>query len=132
MGGDERGMKARISAIACVATIGAFFASCQTPPPPIPPPPPPPPTAPMVTIEMPPPPPPAPAPMDQLNFYRLRNTPQTGVPARVALLLPLSGLSADAQAGAQALEHAAELAVLYANSPAILLMPPHAGRTPAT
>ena len=123
-------MKARISAMACIATIGAFFASCQTPPPPIPPPPPPPPTAPMVAIEMPPPPPPAPAPMDQLNFYRLRNTPQTGVPARVALLLPLSGLSADAQAVAQALGHAAELAVFDAKSPAILLMPRDDGGTP--
>ena len=84
----------------------------------------------MVAIEMPPPPPPAPAPMDQLNFYRLRNTPQTGVPARVALLLPLSGLSADAQAVAQALEHAAELAVFDAKSPAILLMPRDDGGTP--
>src|SRR5205085_7006509 len=41
-----------------------------------------------------------------------------------------AGLSADAQAVAQALEQAAELAVFDAKSPAILLMPRDDGGTP--
>src|SRR5690242_18765477 len=124
---------ARIPALACTVTIGAFFASCQTPPPPAPPVLPPTPqfAEPMIAMMPPPPvPPPTAAPMDQPNFYRLRNTPQGAIPARVALLLPLSSASPDATAVAQALEHAAELAVFDAKNTSILLMPRDDGGTP--
>jgi ABC-type branched-subunit amino acid transport system substrate-binding protein len=84
----------------------------------------------MAAMMAPPPPPPRPAPMDQPNFYRLRNTPMGQIPARVALLLPLSSPSADNRAVAQALEHAAELAIFDAKNPAILLMPRDDGGTP--
>jgi ABC-type branched-subunit amino acid transport system substrate-binding protein len=68
--------------------------------------------------------------MDQPNFYRLRNTPPGQIPARVALLLPLSSPSAENRAVAQALEHAAELAVFDAKNQTILLMPRDDGGTP--
>lgn len=71
-----------------------------------------------------------PAAMDQPNFYRLRNMAGSGIPARVALLLPLSSPSADNRAVAESLEHAAELAVFDAKSPRILLMPRDDGGTP--
>ena len=70
--------------------------------------------------------------MEQPNFYRLRNMPADAAPARVALLLPLSSPSADTRTVAQALEHAAELAVFDAKNPAILLMPRDDGGTPET
>src|ERR1700752_1648689 len=119
-------MMARIPALACAVTIGAVFAPCQTPPPPAPPllPPPPQITVPMLAMMPAPPPPLAPAaPMEQPSFYRLPNTPPGSIPARVALLLPLSSASPDATAVAQALEHAAELAVFDAKNTSILLMP---------
>ncbi len=84
----------------------------------------------MIMAMAPPPPPPPPAPMDQPNFYRLRNMAPGGIPARVALLLPLSSPSAENRAVANALEHAAELAIFDARNPAILLMPRDDGGTP--
>jgi ABC-type branched-subunit amino acid transport system substrate-binding protein len=68
--------------------------------------------------------------MDQPMFYRLRNTSPMAVPARVAVLLPLSSSSPEAVAVAQALEHSAELAVFDAKNPSILLMPRDDGGTP--
>jgi ABC-type branched-subunit amino acid transport system substrate-binding protein len=68
--------------------------------------------------------------MDQPNFYRLRNTPSGATPARVALLLPLTGGTAETRALAQALERAAELAVFDAKNSDILLMPRDDGATP--
>ena len=68
--------------------------------------------------------------MDQPNFYRLRNTASGVTPARVALLLPLTGGTAESRAIAQALERAAELAVFDAKSNDILLMPRDDGGTP--
>lgn len=68
--------------------------------------------------------------MDQPNFYRLRNTPNSEIPARVALMLPLSSPSAGNRAVAEALEHAAELAIFDARNPQILLMPRDDGGTP--
>ena len=78
----------------------------------------------------PPPPPPRPPVVDRPNFYRLRNTPAGVIPARVALLLPLSSPSAENRAVAQALERAAELAVFDAKGSTILLMPRDDGGTP--
>src|SRR5690348_348761 len=120
----------RLFAIPCLLSIGLSLASCEPPPRPATPPPPPPVFVPMAAMMAPPPPPPRPAPMDQPNFYRLRNTPMGQIPARVALLLPLSSPSADNRAVAQALEHAAELAIFDAKNPAILLMPRDDGGTP--
>src|SRR5579863_3240580 len=114
-------MTVRFSAIASLLAIGLFLAGCQTPPL-APPPRLPPMAAPMTAMVRPPPPPPQPAEMDQPNYYRLRNTPAGQIPARVALLLPLSSPSAENRAIAQALEHAAELAVFDAKSSNILLM----------
>jgi ABC-type branched-subunit amino acid transport system substrate-binding protein len=68
--------------------------------------------------------------MEQPNFYRLRNTQAGVVPARVALLLPFSGGSAETRAIAEALEHAAEMAVLDSKNTDILLMPRDDGATP--
>ena len=68
--------------------------------------------------------------MDQPGFYRLRNTPNSDVPARVALLLPLSSPVAGNRAVAAALENAAELAIFDAKNPRILLMPRDDGGTP--
>jgi branched-chain amino acid transport system substrate-binding protein len=120
----------RFSAIASFLAIGLFLASCQPPPRPAPPPllsm-----TAPMAPMMAPTPPsPPRPVVMDQPNFYRLRNTPSGEIPARVALLLPLSSPSAENRAVAQALERAAELAIFDAKGSAILLMPRDDGGTP--
>ena len=121
----------QVCAIAFSVTIGAALASCQAmmqplvlsaPPPPAPPP--------VAMVVPPPPPPPPPARMEQPNFYRLRNTPSGATPARVALLLPLSGGTAETRALAQALERAAELAVFDAKSNDILLMPRDDGATP--
>ncbi len=123
-------MTFRFSAIAYGLAIGVFLAGCQTP---LPPPPPRIATvaAPMAPLMRPvPPPPPKPPVMDQPNFYRLRNTSSGEVPARVALLLPLSSPSAENRAVAQALERAAELAIFDAKTPRILLMPRDDGGTP--
>ena len=68
--------------------------------------------------------------MDQPNFYRLRNAPAGMLPARVALLLPLTGGTAETRAIAEALERAAELAVFDARNTEILLMPRDDGGTP--
>jgi branched-chain amino acid transport system substrate-binding protein len=120
----------QVCAIAFSVTIGAALASCQTmqpivalPPPPLPPPP-------VAMAAQPPPPPPPPSRSDQPSFYRLRNTPSGVTPARVALLLPLSGGTAETRALAEALERAAELAVFDAKSDDILLMPRDDGATP--
>src|SRR5579864_6033082 len=124
-------MVCRFFAILCLITIGFSLAACEPPPRPAPPPLPPPPVfVPMTAMTAPSPPPPRPAPMDQPNFYRLRNTPVGPIPARVALLLPFSSPSADNRSVAQALEHAAELAIFDAKNPAILLMPRDDGGTP--
>jgi ABC-type branched-subunit amino acid transport system substrate-binding protein len=79
---------------------------------------------------LPPPPPPPPTRREQPNFYRLRNSPAGVVPARVALLLPLSGGSAETRRVAEALEKAAEMSVFDAKSTEILLMPRDDGGTP--
>src|SRR4051812_2956407 len=119
----------RVCAIALVLAIGTALAGCQTMMRPImlaaPPPPPPPPL-----ILAPPPPPPPPARLDQPNFYRLRNMTAGGIPARVALLLPLSSPSAETRSVAEALERAAELAVFDSKAGDILLMPRDDGGTP--
>lgn len=127
-------MSRQSSAIGCLLAIGLFLASCEPPPPPALPP------LPMVFAPSPlamasPQPAPVlmpqtPVAMDQPNFYRLRNTPDSDIPARVALLLPLSSPSADNRAVAEALENAAELAIFDARSPRILLMPRDDGGTP--
>jgi ABC-type branched-subunit amino acid transport system substrate-binding protein len=67
---------------------------------------------------------------DQPSYYRLRNSPAGKVPARVALLLPLSSPSADARTIAEALERAAELALFDSGNKDILLMPRDDGGTP--
>jgi len=117
-----------VCAIVAVVAIAAFLASCQTmaprvivPPPPPPPPPP--------LVMAPPPPPPPPARMEPLGAYRLRNTPFGVVPARVALLLPLTSASADTRALAEALEKSAEMAVFESRRNDILLMPRDDGGT---
>jgi ABC-type branched-subunit amino acid transport system substrate-binding protein len=68
--------------------------------------------------------------MDQPNFYRLRNTAAGVIPARVALLLPLSSPSAETRGVAEALERAAELAIFDSKANDILLMPRDDGGTP--
>jgi ABC-type branched-subunit amino acid transport system substrate-binding protein len=68
--------------------------------------------------------------MDQPNFYRLRNMASGVTPARVALLLPLTGGTAETRAIAEALERAAELAVFDAKNNDVLLMPRDDGGTP--
>ena len=68
--------------------------------------------------------------MEPPGAYRLRNTPFGVVPARVALLLPLSSPSAETRALAEALERAAELAVFDSKRSDILLMPRDDGGTP--
>src|SRR4029453_3343940 len=104
--------------------IGLGLSACQTarmaPPPP-----------PRMVIAPPPPLPPPPPPLrrDQPNYYRLRNTPAGQVPARVALLLPLSSQSADARNVAEALQRAAELALFDSGNKDILLMPRDDGGT---
>ncbi len=124
-------MLSRFLAIPGVLAIALLLACCQPPPrPALPLPPPSPLAAPMITAMAPPPPPPRPVPMDQPNFYRLRNMPLGEIPARVALLLPLSSPSAETRALATALEHAAELAIFDAKNPAVLLMPRDDGGTP--
>src|SRR5579871_2748882 len=124
-------MLSRFFAIPGLLAIGLSLACCEPPPrPALAPPPPPVPAPPMITAMAPPPPPARPAPMDQPNFYRLRNMPPGEIPARVALLLPLSSPSADNRAVANALEHAAELAIFDAKNPAVLLMPRDDGGTP--
>ena len=120
----------QVCAIAFSVTIGVALASCQMMQPIVAPPPPPPPPAPVAMVAPPPPPPPPPSRMQQPNFYRLRNTPSGATPARVALLLPLTGGTAETRALAQALERAAELAVFDAKSNDILLMPRDDGATP--
>src|SRR6266481_5495888 len=84
--------RARVCAIALVLAIGTVLAGCQTM------------MRPAVLAAPPPPPPPPPARMDQPNFYRLRNTASGVIPARVALLLPLSSPLADIRGVAEALE----------------------------
>ncbi|HYM18793.1 MAG TPA: penicillin-binding protein activator [Micropepsaceae bacterium] len=81
-------------------------------------------------VMLPPPPPPPPGRMELPNYYRLPGTPTGKVPARVALLLPFSSPQADVRAIAQALERAAELALLDAKNADILLMPRDDGGTP--
>ncbi len=121
--------RARVCAIALVLAIGTVLAGCQTMMrPAVLAAPPPPPPAPLILA--PPPPPPPPARMDQPNFYRLRNTAAGVIPARVALLLPLSSPSADIRGVAEALERAAELAVFDSKANDILLMPRDDGGTP--
>jgi len=68
--------------------------------------------------------------MEPLGAYRLRNTPFGVVPARVALLLPLTSPSADTRALAEALEKSAEMAVFESRRNDILLMPRDDGGTP--
>src|SRR5579864_7347030 len=116
-------------ATASLLVIAAWLGSCQSMPLPAPPPPRPAPLP--MAFEAPPPlsPPPA-APMEQPNYYRLRNTPLGMTPTRVALLLPLSSPSPENRAVAEALESAAELAVFDAKSGDILLMPRDDGGTP--
>jgi ABC-type branched-subunit amino acid transport system substrate-binding protein len=60
----------------------------------------------------------------------LRNTQKGFVPARVALLLPLSSGSADVRAIADALERAAELALFDSGNKRVLLIPRDDGGTP--
>ena len=121
--------RARVCAIALVLAIGSVLASCQTMTrPAVLAAPPPPPPAPLILA--PPPPPPPVAAVDQPNFYRLRNTAAGVIPARVALLLPLSSPSAETRGVAEALERAAELAVFDSKSGDILLMPRDDGGTP--
>jgi branched-chain amino acid transport system substrate-binding protein len=114
----------RVCAIAFALAIGLGVSACQTakmaPPPP-----------PRMVIAPPPPLPPPPAPLrrDQPSYYRLRNTPAGQVPARVALLLPLSSQSADARNVAEALQRAAELALFDSGNKDILLMPRDDGGT---
>jgi branched-chain amino acid transport system substrate-binding protein len=119
----------QVCAIALSLTIGAVVAGCQTMAPiaALPPPPPPPPP---VFMAAPPPPPPPPSRMELPNFYRLRNTAAGVTPARVALLLPLTGGTAETRAIAEGLERAAELAVFDAKNSDILLMPRDDGGTP--
>ena len=121
--------RARVCAIAAVLAIGTSLAGCQmmmrpamlaAPPPP--------PPAPLILA--PPPPPPPPARVDQPNFYRLRNMTAGAIPARVALLLPLSSPSAETRGVAEALERAAELAIFDSKANGILLMPRDDGGTP--
>jgi branched-chain amino acid transport system substrate-binding protein len=125
-----RESRGKVCAIARVVAIAALISGCQTMKPMLAPPPPPPPQ-PMRMVMAPPPPPPPPSRMEQPNFYRLRNSPAGVVPARVALLLPLSGGTADSRAIAEALEKAAEMAVFDAKNSDILLMPRDDGGTPA-
>jgi branched-chain amino acid transport system substrate-binding protein len=68
--------------------------------------------------------------MELPNYYRLPGTATGKVPARVALLLPFSSPQADVRAIAQALERAAELALLDSKNTDILLMPRDDGGTP--
>jgi ABC-type branched-subunit amino acid transport system substrate-binding protein len=118
-----------VCAIAGAVAIAAVLAGCQTMKPKVaPPPPPPPPPPPMVMA--PPPPPPPPSRMDLPGYYRLRNSQAGVVPARVALLLPLTGGTAETRAVAEALERAAELAVFDSKNSDILLMPRDDGGTP--
>jgi ABC-type branched-subunit amino acid transport system substrate-binding protein len=124
-----RESRPRVCAIAWVVAIGVALCGCQTmkpkmliaEPPPAPPP---------RMVMAPPPPPQPPSRTDQPNFYRLRNSPSGTVPARVALLLPLSGGTADTRRVAEALEKAAEMAVFDSKNTDILLMPRDDGGTP--
>lgn len=116
-----------VCAIGYLLAIAGWLAACQSMPP-VGLPPPPPALPPMASAA--PPPPPTPSRIEQPNYYRLRNTPSGTVPARVALLLPLSSPSAETRALAEALEKAAELAVFDAKSDEILLMPRDDGGTP--
>ena len=120
----------RVCAIACVVAIGTVLAGCQTMKPMMVAAPPPPPAPPQMVMAAPPPPPPPPSRMEQPNFYRLRNSPSGVVPARVALLLPLSGGTAETRSVAEALEKAAEMAVFDSKNTDILLMPRDDGGTP--
>ncbi len=105
-------------------TLAIGLSACATPMKPPPPPPPP------RVAAAPPPPPPRALRSDQPSYYRLRNSPAGKVPARVALLLPLSSPSADARTIAEALERAAELALFDSGNKDILLMPRDDGGTP--
>ncbi len=120
--------RARVCALAALLAIGASLAGCMTMPPPPPPPPPPAPPPPMVLV--PPPPPPPPGRQELPGYYRLPGMPAGKVPARVALLLPYSSPQAETRAVAQALERAAELALLDSKNADILLMPRDDGGTP--
>ena len=124
-----RESRARVCAIALVLAIGAGLAGCVTKPPMMAAPPPPAPPPPPVAMA-PPPPPPPPSRTEQPNYYRLRNTASGTVPARVALLLPLSSPSANIRGLAAALEKAAEMAVFDSKNTEILLMPRDDGGTP--
>ncbi|HEX3484710.1 MAG TPA: penicillin-binding protein activator [Micropepsaceae bacterium] len=126
----SRESRGRVCAIAAVLAIGVVLAGCQTMKPMAKAPPPPPPPPPQTMAMLPPPPPPPPTRREQPNFYRLRNSPAGVVPARVALLLPLSGGSAETRRVAEALEKAAEMSVFDAKSTEILLMPRDDGGTP--
>ena len=125
-----RDSRARVCAIAAVVAIATVLAGCQTTKPAMKAPPPPPPEPPRFMV-MAPPPPPLPPPRAELpNYYRLRNSPTGVVPARVALLLPLSGGTADTRRVAEALAKAAEMSVFDSKSSEILLMPRDDGGTP--
>jgi branched-chain amino acid transport system substrate-binding protein len=126
---SSRDSRGRVCALACAVAIGAVLAGCQTMKPRVVAPPPPPPAPPQIVMA-PPPPPPPPGRMEQPGYYRLRNSQSGTVPARVALLLPLSGGTADTRAVAEALEKAAELAVFDSKNADILLMPRDDGGTP--
>lgn len=126
-----RESRPRLCAIACVVAIGTLISACQTMKPKMVAAPPPPPPPPRVVMAPPPPPPPPPSRMEQPNFYRLRNSQAGFVPARVALLLPLSGGTAETRNVAEALAKAAELAIFDSKNTDILLMPRDDGGTPA-
>ncbi|HXJ00576.1 MAG TPA: penicillin-binding protein activator, partial [Micropepsaceae bacterium] len=113
-----------------MVAIATVLAGCQTMKPMAKAAPPPPPPPPQMMAMAPPPAPPPPSRMEQPNFYRLRNSPSGVVPARVTLLLPLSGGTAETRSVAQALEKAAEMAVFDSKSSDILLMPRDDGGTP--
>ena len=126
----SRESRRQVCAITFSLTIGVALASCQTMAPVAAPPPPPPPPPTPVAMAAPTPTPAAPSRTDQPNFYRLRNTASGATPARVALLLPLSGGTAESRAVAEAMERAAELAVFDSKNTDILLMPRDDGGTP--
>ena len=113
---------ARVCAFLVTLAIGPLLVACQTPAPP----PPPPIIQPPRVVEAPRPPP----RIDQPNYFRLRNTPRDVTPVRVAMLLPFNSPSADTRAVAEALEHAAELALFDSGNETVILMPRDDGGTP--
>lgn len=123
-GGAPRGAaesRSRVCALLFALAIGALVAGCETPRPP--PPPPPVVEAPRI-VEV----PRLPPRSDEPGYFRLRNT--RGTPVRVAMLLPFTNPSAQTRALADALEHAAELALFDSGNDSVLLMPRNDGGTP--